>query len=213
LRPYFPRGGIAFQEIQFDIGTDSKIDKYESMVGKFVSCLTAERRWTRIVFGISNHTDNNNGDPFIGYPARKKTYFLDVILTPWQSLIGLTAESYLWMLSCGSLINNAESFSYLQLSVLRHHISATVCFNAVRFQPATAAHLLLAFTELVLVERLPIRTAFPDMLGQSCKLGRHSGVYLILRKDATSLEITKFLWTHSSLRPWGQYLPVQCPQC
>lgn len=74
LRPYFLRGGIAFQEIQFDIGTDSKIDKYESMVGKFVSCLTAERRWTRIVFGISNHTDNNNGDPFIGYPARKKTY-------------------------------------------------------------------------------------------------------------------------------------------
>lgn len=65
----------------------------------------------------------------------------------------------------------------------------------------------------MLVERLPIRTAFPDMLGQSCKLGRHSGVYLILRKDAASLEITKFLWTHSSLRPWGQYLPVQCPQC
>lgn len=94
-----------------------------------------------------------------------------------------------------------------------HRISASVCFNAVRFQPATASHLLLAFIELVLVERLPIRTAFPDMLGQSYKLGRHSDVFLILRKDDISLDITKFVWTHSSLRPWGQYLPVQCPQC
>ncbi|KAG2737971.1 hypothetical protein P692DRAFT_20823525 [Suillus brevipes Sb2] len=220
LRPYFPHGGISFQEIQFDLGTGTKIESYESMVGDLVRGLTAKRHWTRIVFGISNHTDNTNGDPFIGYPARKKTYiaaridnFLDVVLMPWQPLITRALESYLWMFSCGSLVNNAESFSYLQSSVLRHRISASVCFNAVRFQPATASHLLLAFIELVLVERLPIRTAFPDMLGQSYKLGRHSDVFLILRKDDISLDITKFVWTHSSLRPWGQYLPVQCPQC
>ncbi|KAG2345455.1 hypothetical protein BDR05DRAFT_946555 [Suillus weaverae] len=111
---------------------------------------------------ISNHTDNNNGDPFIGYPARKKTY---IAVQIDNSLISHVTESYLWMFSCGSLINNAKSFSYLQLSVLRHHISATVCFNAVCFQPATASHLLLVFTKLVLVEWLPIHTVFPDMLG------------------------------------------------
>jgi hypothetical protein len=74
LRPYFPHGGISFQEIQFDLGTGTKIESYKSMVGDLVRGLTAERHWTRIVFGISNHTDNTNGDPFIGYPARKKTY-------------------------------------------------------------------------------------------------------------------------------------------
>ncbi|KAG1829198.1 hypothetical protein EV424DRAFT_1344437 [Suillus variegatus] len=208
LHLYFPHGGIVFKEIQFNIDTDSKIDKYESMVGEIMCSLTAEHHWMHIVLGISNHTDNNNGDPFIGYPAKKKTYiaaqidnFLDIILMPWKPLITHVPESYLWMFSCGSLINNAESFLYLQLSVLWHHISATVCFNAVHFQPSTALHLLLAFTELVLVKQLPIHTAFPNILGQSYKLGWHSDIFLILRKDATFLDITKFLWTHSSHHP------------
>lgn len=74
LHLYFPHGGIVFKEIQFNIDTDSKIDKYESMVGEIMCSLTAEHHWMHIVLGISNHTDNNNGDPFIGYPAKKKTY-------------------------------------------------------------------------------------------------------------------------------------------
>lgn len=92
-------------------------------------------------------------------------------------------------------------------------MTATVGFNAARFQPNFATHLLLAFAELVIIERLPILTAFPEMLGQSYKLGRHSDVFLLMPDNIGSLAVTKYSWTHSTLRPWGQYLPIQCPQC
>jgi hypothetical protein len=94
-----------------------------------------------------------------------------------------------------------------------HRMTATIGFNAVRFQPSFATHLLLAFAELVVIERLPIRDVFPEMLGLSYKLGRHSDVFLLMPDGLGSLTVTRFSWTHSELRPWGQYLPVQCPQC
>ncbi|KAG2120157.1 hypothetical protein DEU56DRAFT_760917 [Suillus clintonianus] len=183
LSPYFPRGGIAFHELVFDVGSKVKSDVYQVKVGELVRSLMAQRNWPRIVFAISNHTDDDLGDPFLGYERKKKLYvsgrvdgFLDIILTPWQPLIRAAKDSYLWFLSCGALVNNEESFSSLQKAVLHHHITATICFNAIRFQPNFAAPLLLSFAELVLTECLPIREVFPDMLMQSYKLGRHTDI-------------------------------------
>ncbi|KAG1729645.1 uncharacterized protein EDB91DRAFT_1252963 [Suillus paluster] len=220
LSPYFPRGGIAFHELVFDIGSKVKSDMYQVKVGELVRSLMAQRNWPRIVFAISNHTDDDLGDPFLGYERKKKSYvsgrvdgFLDIILTPWQPLIRAAKDSYLWFLSCGALVNNKESFSSLQKAVLHHHITATICFNAIRFQPNFAAPLLLSFAELVLTECLPIREVFPDMLMQSYKLGRHTDVFLLMTNACHALDITRFAWTHCKERPWGHHLPLQCPQC
>ncbi|KAG2742625.1 hypothetical protein P692DRAFT_20749050 [Suillus brevipes Sb2] len=188
-----------------------------ALVGKL-----STNAWSRVVFGISNHTDNSSGDPFVGY--ERKTYvatpvddvsvfFLAIILGPWQVLIDKAPESFLWLFSCGALVNNAESFANLRVSVAHHGISATIAFNAIRFQPSFSAHLLLAFCELVLIQRVSIQQAFPDMLGQSYKLGRHSDVLLLLKHDTNSVRVFKYCWTHSLLRPWGNFLPLQCPDC
>ncbi|KAG1892029.1 hypothetical protein F4604DRAFT_1912760 [Suillus subluteus] len=220
LTPYFPHGGLAFHELIFDVGSKSKSDRYQLKVGELVRSLADQRHWPRIVFAISNHTDDNLGDPFLGYETKKKSYvggrvdsFLDIILTPWHPLIKSAKDSYLWFLSCGALVNNEESFSALQTAVLHHHITATICFNAIRFQPSFAAPLLLAFAEIVLIECLPIRASFPDMLMQSYKLGRHTDVFLLMTDAGRSLDIARFTWTHCKERPWGHHLPLQCPQC
>ncbi|KAG1790600.1 uncharacterized protein HD556DRAFT_1310397 [Suillus plorans] len=219
LRPYFPSGGFEFRSIVFDIGNASKIDEYRLQATAIIQSLMSSN-WARVVVAITNHTDNEHGDPFIGYEGNKKSYVsarvhsvLDVLLSPWHPLIHGAAESYLWLFSCGALINNVTSFSGLQQAVIDHRITATIGFNAVRFQPSFATHLLLAFAELVIIECLPIHIVFPDMLGQSYKLGRHTDVFLLMPDNSGSLAVTKFAWTHSQLRPWGQYLPVQCPQC
>ncbi|KAG1784400.1 uncharacterized protein HD556DRAFT_1315116 [Suillus plorans] len=219
LRPYFPSRGFEFWSIAFDISNASKIDKYRLQATAIVQLLMSSN-WARVIVAITNHTDNENGDPFIGYKGNKKLYIsarvhsvLDVLLSPWHPLIHGAAESYLWLFSCGTLINNVTSFSGLQQAVIDHRITATIGFNAVRFQPSFATHLLLAFAELVIIECLPIHIVFPDMLGQSYKLGRHTDVFLLMPDNSGSLAVTKFAWTHSELRPWGQYLPVQCPQC
>ncbi|KAG1852691.1 hypothetical protein F4604DRAFT_1933565 [Suillus subluteus] len=219
LRSYFPSGGLEFHSVSFNISTESKINQYQLEASAIVKSLMSSN-WARIVVAITNHTDNEHGDPFVGYKGKKKSYVsahvhsvFDVLLSPWHPLIHGAPESYLWLFSCGALINNLTSFACLQQVVIDHRMMATIGFNAVRFQPSFATHLLLAFAELVIIEHLPIDTAFPDMLGQSYKLGRHSDVFLLMPNNSGSLAVTKFSWTHSELRPWGQYLPVQCPQC
>ncbi|KAG1742040.1 hypothetical protein EDB19DRAFT_1827952 [Suillus lakei] len=199
---------------------ESKSNQYQVKVGELVHSLMAQRHWPHIVFTISNHTDDDLGDPFLGYETKKKLYvsgqvdsFFDIILTPWQPLIKSAKDSYLWFLSCGALINNEESFSSLKTAILHHHITATICFNAICFQPSFAAPLLLGFAELILTECLPIHKVFPDMLMQSYKLGRHTDVFLLMTNAGHALDITRFAWMHCKEHPWGHHLSLQCPQC
>ncbi|KAG1837482.1 hypothetical protein F4604DRAFT_1692200 [Suillus subluteus] len=167
----------------------SKVKTYQASVNNLVHTLSTNN-WKRIVFGISNHTDNTHGDPFVGYDKNKYVAtwvdnFLDIILAPWQVLIDNAAESFLWFFSCGALVNNAKSFYKLHVSV--------AC-------------------DLVLIQCLSMRDAFPDKLGQSYMLGRHSDVFLLV-KSSNSLGVFKYSWTHSQLRPWGDFLPLQCSEC
>ncbi|KAG1873079.1 hypothetical protein F4604DRAFT_1681149 [Suillus subluteus] len=166
LMPYFPNSGITFREVIFDVGSDSKIVKFHSTVNKLVLELLACAGWKRVIFGISDHTDNTFSDPFVGYEGKKKseTKFLDIVLGPFKDLIDRAVESYLWLFCCGAIVNNSESFANLKTSVLQHQLSATVAFNAVRFQPSFTSHLLLAFIERVIIERFSISHAFPLML-------------------------------------------------
>ncbi|KAG1840441.1 hypothetical protein F4604DRAFT_1690778 [Suillus subluteus] len=217
LMPYFPNASMEYHKVTFDVGTVSKVNKYRESMDALVGKLS-NTPWKRIVFGISNHTDNESGDPFVGYD--RKSYaatpvnnFLDIILGPWRVLIDQTPKSFLWLFSCGALVNNPQSFSKLRVSVAHHGVSAAIAFNAVRFQPSFSAHLLLAFCELVLIQRLSIQQAFPDMLGQSYKLGRDLDIFLLSKHDHKSIDVFKYCWTHTQLRPWGNFLLLQCPEC
>lgn len=70
LKPYFPNGGLVYQELTFDVGTISKVKTYQATVDDLVHTLSTNN-WRCIVFGISNHTDNTHGDPFVGYDKKK----------------------------------------------------------------------------------------------------------------------------------------------
>ncbi|KAG1725504.1 uncharacterized protein EDB91DRAFT_1254768 [Suillus paluster] len=218
LKPYFPCGGLERREVTFDIATTAKAANYQRSVDSMVRALKEQGKWDRVVIGISDHTDNDNGDPFAGYDGKKRFIaarvdnFLDIILKPWQGLVDHASESYLWFFCCGALVNNIESFKTLQTSILRHRMSAAVAFTAPRFQPSFTSHLLLAFAEIVLLERFAIHNSFPHMLGQSFKLGRHTDIFL-MTPDKDQLTVTKYCWTHIDHRPWGHYLPLLCPSC
>ncbi|KAG2029993.1 hypothetical protein BDR03DRAFT_987384 [Suillus americanus] len=119
LVPYFPRGGIMYQDMEFDIATVEKATAYQRKVDKLVQDLLKKHPWSRIVIGITNHMDNVTGDPFAGYNgegyiAGAVDNFLAILLKPWQVLINRTDESYLWFFACGALVNNPTSFAALQ---------------------------------------------------------------------------------------------------
>lgn len=119
--------------------------------------------------------------------------------------------------ACKRQLSSMYSYFLALLQILTfdisHCMTATIGFNAVCFQLSFTMHLLLAFVELVVIEYLAIDLVFPNMLGQSYKLGCHSDMIFMMPDSHSSLTITKFSWTHCELHPWGQYLPLQCPQC
>ncbi|KAG0691582.1 hypothetical protein DFH29DRAFT_884141 [Suillus ampliporus] len=168
LQPYFTSGGIEYRKIVYNI--ISAPDAYLKTVAQIIKTLNKAFVWEHVVIGISTHTDNDQGDIFAGYSddGGDKHY---VSAGSDQSVLDCAKETYLWLLCCGSLVNNTDVFAGLQRAVVRHKLSATIAFNARHFQPSFTSHLLLAFTEQVLVERCPIRLAFGEMLGQSSKLG------------------------------------------
>ncbi|KAG1736067.1 hypothetical protein EDD22DRAFT_852300 [Suillus occidentalis] len=125
LKSYYTGGGLAYLDVVYDIGTDEKLDPYRNQVRKMIRGLKNSFAWERVVIGVSTHTDEDYGDPFIGYEDTKEYHstgvndFLEIILQPWQGIIDHAQESYLWMLCCGSLVNNKDSFHGLQEAVVR----------------------------------------------------------------------------------------------
>ncbi|KAG2121491.1 hypothetical protein DEU56DRAFT_760669 [Suillus clintonianus] len=206
LKPYFPQGGLQYQEITFDVATNSRAATYERKVNKLLQDLLLLPRWARVVIAITNHADDTTGGQFAGYEGKeyvsgKVHHVLDLLLEPWKEITDRAQESYLWFFSCGGMHRS-------------HKITATVAFSAATFHPSFTSHLLLAFVELVLIERCPIVIAFPHMLGQSHKLGRHTDI-LFMHRDSVggALTVVKYSWGNIDVRPWGQYLPIQCPNC
>ncbi|KAG2355372.1 hypothetical protein BDR07DRAFT_1493291 [Suillus spraguei] len=194
LKPYFPRGGIKFVEVAFDVATGEKAAGYKNCGRKTALELMKQRTWARVVIAITNHTDNVTGDPFAGYDGGQYisgeiNEFLDIILQPWKGVIKRAQESYLWFFCCGAMVNNPTSFAALQKSLLAHPVTASIAFNAVRLQPSFASHLLLAFVEYVLLERFSITHSFQHMLGQSYRLGRHTDIFLMTTETGPTLII------------------------
>ncbi|KAG1868952.1 hypothetical protein DFJ58DRAFT_723359 [Suillus subalutaceus] len=69
-----------------------KAANYQEQVKTLVDNLRKQRTWSQVMMAITNHTDNDTGDPFAGYVNGKYISalvdnFLEIILDPWKPLI------------------------------------------------------------------------------------------------------------------------------
>ncbi|KAG2145276.1 hypothetical protein DEU56DRAFT_754132 [Suillus clintonianus] len=74
LKPYFLCGGIEYHEA-FDIAATAKAVSYQQGINVMVHALKKQGKWDHVMIGISNHTDNDNGNPFAG--TSSKTHLND----------------------------------------------------------------------------------------------------------------------------------------
>ena len=74
LAPYFPCGRFEYCEVQFDVSNGSKVKKYQTNADKLVKSLLAKGTWTRVVIAMTNHTNNDLGDLYLGYESKTKEY-------------------------------------------------------------------------------------------------------------------------------------------
>jgi len=75
----------------------------------------------------------------------------------------------------------------------------------------------MRLTRSVVIYGFQFTEAVEKVLTESPLLGMHTGVVHLVWKEsvdgADSLEGCKYVWTHRECQPWGQLLPIQCPQC
>jgi hypothetical protein len=202
LRPYFPNGGLRLAEVVFDLGTSLKTNKYSQLCKKLMNNIMQDCDYQMVCFVITNHINDENGDPFLGYAVGNsyvtdtvpevhtllvtthtiilKLYlqFMSALLDPWRKLIRHAATTTLFFLGCRAIINRVEGFSGLRLAVVDHAILHTIAFTAKHFHPAFTCHLFITFAQLVVIECFPLCEAFPTIIKQS-GLGMHTDIMLM----------------------------------
>ncbi|KAI5981004.1 hypothetical protein EDD15DRAFT_2204730 [Pisolithus albus] len=200
LKPYFPNGGFHFTDLPFDIGTKAKLNSYKRQVSRLVTKLHSVT-FKNVMVAFTDHSDNSRGDLFIGKTTGKEdqacvlSECLDILLSPFGDILhgGLFV-----LFACG------------------HRFSSTIAFDAERLQVVLTSNLILGIVDRTFIQGYPVRMAMPEALGESSRLGYHSSVYLLTlacTNSALELTVTKYTWSHRDIRPWGNPLPSQCPQC
>ncbi|KAG1728831.1 uncharacterized protein EDB91DRAFT_1160485 [Suillus paluster] len=207
LAPYFPHGGLRLVNVVFDL---ADIDYYSKQCVKLVNDVMEDRKYEFVCIAITDHTNDAIG----AVPE-----FMDTLLDPWRNVIRRAKDTTLFLLGCGAIVNQPENFRGLRTSIVNHRISSAVAFTAKHFRPTSACHFMISFAQSVLIECFPLREAFPKILDQS-ELGMHSDVILMSVTSgdnhdglAMLLQCTRYSWAHVTARPWGNTLPIQCPQC
>ena len=90
-------------------------------------------------------------------------------------------------------------------------------FTADTVQPAFVAPLFNMFVLRHYYERADVGNgkALAEMAGASTILARHTNIVMLHREDKVSkrLKVLECIWVHSTSRPGGQEIPIQCPGC
>lgn len=94
----------------------------------------------------------------------------------------------------------------------RFQFSSAIAFDADRLHPTSCWPFVVFLCEAIFIEGHKLDTAVPHALANSNKLNLHSGVYIFSRA-AGRVVVTKYFWSHRDFCPWGNILPVQCPEC
>ena len=73
LRDYFSPTGLDVLQIPFDLGSGSKVDNWLALVLSSLGLLP-HQTYDRVVFMITNHTDEDTGNLFVGKDENLKEF-------------------------------------------------------------------------------------------------------------------------------------------
>ncbi|KAI6042106.1 hypothetical protein EDC04DRAFT_2601090 [Pisolithus marmoratus] len=182
---YFPEGGYDFSQLPFNLATPESMEGYDKKASHLANTLCA---YSRVVIFLTTHTDEDRGDLFTGYinkePVAAKAFeFLQLLLKPLTKIVD-GADMIFYV--CGSLVTNPQNFNGVK-EIAQHWLAQSPTSKASWTTQSSKAFLL------------PVQQ-------------RHSAIILVLWQKE-GLVVEKFLWTNKYTKPWGNQLPVQCPQC
>ncbi|KAI0353429.1 hypothetical protein OH77DRAFT_1591419 [Trametes cingulata] len=177
----------------------------------------ADIQHARVLIFVYTHLHDSTGVPFFGanLAAHDLRNWFDVLIPegvrPWLR----KHDTSLFMLCCGSLVTSETAYAELKAQCLRLHITRLLAFQAQAFQAAFATSFFVGYALRFLVEGFSFNdTQIGNVLAQSHDLGRHSCVIMMTpRHDPPGVTVAEYYWTSPTIRPHGENIPPQCPDC
>ncbi|KAI6018422.1 hypothetical protein EDC04DRAFT_2607751 [Pisolithus marmoratus] len=225
LEEYHSEKTLCYLEVVFDFGTHRKLGLWRSEAESFAATIS-EDIFQQKIFFISVHSKVMRGDLFAGKGedgsdvAVRPEDFMNYLFS--GGLQPLVNGATIFMLSCGPLVAFSESVCSLKKALLKLRPTYTVAFGAKRFISAVVKSFIVAFGVRVVIQGHNLGEVFKDLLDASIELPMHTDAYIFQVKDqmaagapsnAIHVSGTRYTWFHSHRRPWGNPLPMSCPNC
>ncbi|KIM50255.1 hypothetical protein SCLCIDRAFT_145968 [Scleroderma citrinum Foug A] len=219
LEDYHTTESLVYEELTFNLGTDTKLSRWRDSVRKLGTRLNAHKFARKIIF-VTVHSDLTRGDLFAGkdenegdVSAEVEDFMTCLFSSPLEDIVH---ASTLFMLTCGPLVTFQESFLKLKTSISRLRPEYTIAFTQTDFISAAVKLFIVAYGIQVLIEGHVLADILQDLLDVSLDLRMHSDVVLFhiqgIRSSNSVLSLL-YAWYHSYCHPWGIALPMGCPQC
>ncbi|KAI6038178.1 hypothetical protein EDC04DRAFT_2604265 [Pisolithus marmoratus] len=211
LENYFPKGGYKFSQLGFDLATPESMEVYEKAASNLAQSLSP---YSRVVLIITTHSDEERGDLFAGLlhgeaVSSKVLEVLELLLTPLKDVV---KGADMIFNVCGSIVTKEKSFKDVKKAAQIFNPRSMILFDAPHLQLAATGPYLHSLLDNTIIQGFDVSSAALFALHDSAMLGRHSNIILITW-ESEDLVVVKLVWTDKKIRPWGNHLPLQCPQC
>jgi hypothetical protein len=138
-----------------------------------------------------------------------------------------------FMLVCGSLVSSPEpssqlfkvaeeyvNYSYFLYTridshiILRFEFNHLFAFTVDGLIPCLLSSLLIDLVHRTFIEGYDITTYIGKILRSAPVVARHTAIIHIQRSSKTgNVKGLKYIWANPDMRPFGNVLPFQCPEC
>ncbi|KIN97371.1 hypothetical protein M404DRAFT_32350 [Pisolithus tinctorius Marx 270] len=167
LKEYHTKESLQYLAVTFDIGTQTKVNRWKVKVKKLSMTLVA-RRFSHTIIFVTVHSEVTCGDLFAGKGEDGKDIAMEVnrfmgwLFSPL--LADLVHASMLVMLTCGPVILFQELFDVLKQSIARLQLEFTLAFTAADFISTTLKLFIVSYGVKVLIEGHYFADVLPDLL-------------------------------------------------
>ncbi|KAI6018345.1 hypothetical protein EDC04DRAFT_2607808 [Pisolithus marmoratus] len=199
LQPYFPKGRYQFSHLPFNLTTQESLGAYQSTAFDLATSLSS---YQSVILFLTTHSDEERGDLFAGFVdgvtvASEVSEVLQALFTPFTQIIKV---AHIFFNVCGSVVTVEDSFNGLKKAAQLFKPKSMVLFDAQHLHLATTIPYLLSLVDSTIIQ------------------GHSNIIVMMWRSQGENMEVgklvvEKLVWTDKFVRPWGNYLPIQCPHC
>ncbi|KAG2739895.1 hypothetical protein P692DRAFT_20851448 [Suillus brevipes Sb2] len=249
LQSYIPTEDLHYHEVFFDFGTNEKFRKHEKSMAKLVNEV-GRTEFDRVEVFVLTHSETTRGDIWGGHESAvsvgkgkikvaKPTpvaytvddFFAGIFVAGLEEILkGAT----LWMLVCGHMVRETESFKSFTASVKRYDIENAFAFGAEGLHVCLTTPFIAAYVERVLVEGFLVQDVMTSLLVVCPRLAMHASIIHVRATNAprrrppnvteynkgelyiddkSSIIMSTYTFFDENQRPWGNALPLQCSSC